>query len=132
MPISATTVQKTFKLEATTLFARANVGAAGSISSTITANGASKGVTLSKLATAKYRATIDPQIPVQQFLGAPVVQVLSTSDAGSAIYNGRVFGENAANGTVDFIFYGDDGALINLPDGSQLLVTIFLTTSPVF
>lgn len=130
--ISSTTVQKTFKLETHTLFGRASIGAAGAVSSTITANGASKGLSFSKLDTAKYRVTVDTGIPVQQFLGAPVVQVFSTSDAANAIFIGRVFGESASNGTVDFIFYGDDGALINLPNGSELQVTLFMTTSTVF
>lgn len=132
MPISATTVQKTFKLEATTLFARASIAGALGIPTTLTDKGASKGVTISKVGTGIYRATIDPQIPVQQFLGASTCQVRLLSNSAGAAYSVRAYNESASAGTIDWIIYDDAGAVDNAPDGGELQFTIFLTTSPVF
>jgi hypothetical protein len=131
--ISSTTVQKTFKLETHTLFGRASIGVGGDVSSTITANGASKGLSFSRIGTGIYEATVDTGIPVQQFLGAPVVQVfINGNNNPNQIYNGRVFSEDATTGKVAFIFYDDAGDKTNLPSGSELQVTLFMTTSTVF
>lgn len=130
--ISGTTVQKTLKLEATTLFARASVAGALGVPTTLTADGASKGVTITKIGSGIYQAAIDSSIPVKQFLGASTMQVRLQSNTAGLNYQTRAYAEDAAAGTISFIIYEDGGGVTNAPDGGELQFTIFLTTSPVF
>jgi len=76
--LSATAVQKTLKVETTTIYARASLSANGQVITLITGSvtggnpGASKGVLSATTGSAgEYTFEIDPSIPVQQFLGAP-------------------------------------------------------------
>ena len=78
--LSATVVQKAYKVEATTIYARISLTANGLTGSLISGSvaggnpGASKGVaTVGYAANGLYTLTLDPTIPVQQFLGAPSV-----------------------------------------------------------
>jgi hypothetical protein len=129
---SGTSVQKTFKQEVVTLFARATVGASGAVT-LVTADGASKLASIVKDSTGQYTITFD--LPVQQFLGSPVITVSDSSDAANTAYPCKVISEDTAAGSLTFVTYVTDGngvAVGNPPNGGQIQITAFVTTSPVF
>jgi len=95
--ISATVLQKGFKVETTTVYARFSLDAAGTTATLITGSlaggnlGASKGVaTVGYAATGQYTLTLDPSIPVQQFLGAPSV-ILKNSVTTDPTFLTRIY-----------------------------------------
>jgi len=96
--ISATVLQKGFKVETTTVYARFSLDAAGTTATLITGSlaggnlGASKGVVpvVAYAANGQYTLTLDPSIPVQQFLGAPSV-ILKNSVTTDPTFLTRIY-----------------------------------------
>jgi hypothetical protein len=145
--LSATVVQKAYKVEATTIYARISLNAAGTTATLITGSvaggnpGASKGVaSVSYTATGLYTITLDPSIPVQQFLGAPSI-VIKNNVSTDATYLTRVYSTtNSAPGvgaTLTIIASAatlpTQGAPIVSTGGvAELWVTIPFTTSNVW
>ena len=127
--ISATSIQKTYKVETHTIFARGTVGAAGAIT-TITADGASKTATLSKEAGAgEYKLTLDRGYT--QFLGSPIVSFkVGTGEPVAPIV--FTVSEDPSAGEVVFQCLDESLTAANPASGEVLEVTLFATTSPTF
>lgn len=132
MASSGTSVQQTYKLETKTMFARASVGVSGSVT-LVTADGASKLASIVKDSTGHYTVTFD--LPVQQFLGSPIITVSDASDAANTAYPCKVISSSTSAGSITFVTFVTDGNGVevgNPPNGGQIQMTVFLTTSPVF
>ena len=157
---SATTVQKTLKQEATTYYAKVEIGNSGT-GSLVTADGASKGVTAflgpqDGLPTANYLYVYPEQ---NQWLGAPTivaspdgdpdtgklystwVQVYPSVDLATTFGLDIVGIGSSSVAAVRVATYRHTGSAAasgsipsaaNLPSGSSLLLTIAGTTSPLF
>jgi len=133
MPNSATHIQKTFKQEVNTLFVRASIGAGGAVT-LVTADGASKEATINRDATGSY-VVAWPELPVQQFLGAPVLQILNSSTASNGLYVATAKAESVSVSGLQFQVWNVSGSVQSIaepPSGSQLQITAFMTTSPVY
>jgi len=143
--LSATVVQKAFKVEATTIYARISLNAAGTTATLITGSvaggnpGASKGVaSVTYTANGQYTLTLDPTIPVQQFLGAPSI-VTKNSTAADATYVTRVYNATSGSATGATLTIASAAATapstlapIASTSGCELWVTIPFTTSNVW
>jgi len=153
--LSSTTVQKTMKVEATTVFARAYIGTGGIIASPtdpatatnlpIAINGASKGIaTVTKndgtggTVLDSYTVTFSPSVPVFMYLGVPAVNYLAASSTGGAGTGrfARVLAETVttavAPASFTVAFYDDAAVLKPLSSGDILLLTVVVSPSNVF
>jgi H+/gluconate symporter-like permease len=144
--ISATTVQKTFKAETTSVFCRASISGSLGAPVLITANGASKGIlsintgsgTPALETTSSYVVKYDTSVPVRQFLGAHSIQYISGSTTGAATtpLAARVVSETTSSATapaqVVINFYDANGDIKVLPTGSIFCLTTHLTPSNVY
>lgn len=127
--VSATSVQKTFKVETHTIFARATIGASGA-ATTITANGASKTATIAKVTgDGKYTITLDRGYT--QFLGSPIVsfKVASGEPVAPIVFT---VSENPSAGEITIQCLDETLTAANPASGEVLEVTLFATTSPAF
>lgn len=125
--ISATTVQKTFKLEATSVYGEADI--ASGVSTKVSANGASKGIaSITRTGTGLYKVTLDSSVPVRLFLGAPD---FALSTASTAAHYQRITSLTTGSGASLVIQNYVAGVLTDLPDG-KLYITLTVTTSAVY
>lgn len=151
---SGTTVQKTLKTEATTYFARIDIGADGS-GSLVQSGGQSKGVlfftdAVALASSGSYKLVYNPQ---EAWLGSPSVTWvsggISATPANGEYFAGRVtvyepsadvsaFGiTGLTTGAVVAVdMYHISGSNVsekdNPPSGSSIYITLVGTTSPVF
>lgn len=127
---SATTLQKTFKEEVHTLYARASIGAAFANTAIITTNGASKGVvSITESADGVFNVVLDRGYV--QYLGAPVVVFKGSGAVNAPIV--VVTAEDAAAGTFSFrtqIVGGTTG--VHPTSGLTLCLTVAATRSNVY
>lgn len=146
--LSATVVQKALKVEATTIYARASLNAAGTTATLITGSvsggnpGASKGIKdngVSYVAGQGYKFYLDSSIPVQQFLGAPAITLKNGNSAGADVsYLTRVYAAGKDAGgfyvTVATSTAAAPGVVAAAASsaGQELWVTIPFTTSNVW
>ena len=144
---SATVVQKTLKVETTTIYARASLSANGQVITLITGSvtggnpGASKGIKSATTGSAgEYIFEIEPNIPVAQFLGAPssiflnanatasdpgwIMKLKSATTGSSGVGAKLTLATLAAGATTPS--YATSSA------GQELWVSIPFTTSNVF
>ena len=129
---SATSLQKTFKLDTYTLFARGIITNATGAVSTVTSGGASKEAAITRTATGKYTITW-ANLPVNQFLGYPVLGLLNSDDSANAAYPITLASESGNAMSIYVWKVGETGlAIVDPPSGSSICVTAFATTSPVF
>ena len=130
---SATTVQKTFKDEVYTIFARATItGASDPV--LITANGASKGIaSITFLATpSRYVVTLDrASIPEKAFIGTPIITYIQSTTTAGQIIISRVTVEDTTAGTFTIAGYHGVGATTNYPTGGTLCITVPITCNLV-
>ena len=129
---SATSLQKTFKLDTYTLFARGIITNATGAVSTVTSGGASKEAAITRTAAGKYTITW-ANLPVNQFLGYPVLGLLNSDDTTNEAYPITLASESGSAMSVYVWKVGETGlAIVDPPSGSSICVTAFATTSPVF
>lgn len=144
--LSATVVQKAFKVEATTIYARASLDAAGTTATLITGSvaggnpGASKGVlSCDYVAGQGYKFTLDPQIPVQQFLGAPAITLKNSNSAGADVsYLTRVYTATSGSAGASITIATSTAAAPSVvaaaasSAGQEIWLTLPFTTSNVW
>jgi hypothetical protein len=135
--MSATAVQKTFKLESTTLFGEATYSSAGTGSfQVITAGGASKGIaSITKQGTGLYTIVLDSGIPVKKWLGSPsfcFVDVAGSLHITAVNVLTRTLSSAGVPASLGVEFLDKNGNLDDPDPADILLLTLHYTSSPVF
>ena len=137
MPGSSTTaVQKTYKEETITIYARMLIGATNTQPTLITANGASKGIVNAELvlaARSHYRFTLDKSIRVVNVLGVTGEFIRSTSAGlGSNVDMSiwAIIPETTTTGTqISLVGRTGTGGSAQLPENGTLCLTLVITTT---
>lgn len=136
--ISGTTVQKTLKLEATTIYGKATTNGAAD-PTLITANGASKGIaSITRYGAGIYDITLDEGIAVKQFLGATSLQLAKSTTGVGESWLLRVVSEtpttSGAAAVVRIAAYNTEAPIqpSDIAAGFTLSWTFNFTPSPVF
>lgn len=134
---SATAVQKTYKLDSTTLFGEATYSSAGAGSFTVvTANGASKGIaSITKQGIGLYTIVLDKSIGVKQWLGSPsfcFIDVFGSLHITAVNVLTRTLSGVGIPASLGVEFLDKNGNLDDPDNGDVLLMTLYLTPSSVF
>jgi len=137
--ISATAIQKTYKLESTTIFGEATYDSGTTLYSLITANGRSKGIAslVRDPATKHITITLDKSIPVKNWLGAQGIQIELATPAGTttsvaAIIVNKTLSSALVAATIVFELVDKNDNAVDPNNGDKVLCTLHFTTSNVF